>query len=134
MQLCETKPIRVGVSSGKWQVHKAQQCVLRVFPLREETPCGVTTNTAVPCQTKPISPNVRKWARTGDIARDKTCETNPIPGMGRAMVTPSEKEDYDELDQQQRSEKQSQPVVSCRLTVDGGQLYEQSQFLRNCGF
>ena len=24
------------------------------FPLREETPCGVTTNTAVPCQTKPI--------------------------------------------------------------------------------
>ena len=43
-----------GVSSWKWQVARGQGKVLPVFPLREETPCGVTTNTPVPCQTKPI--------------------------------------------------------------------------------
>jgi hypothetical protein len=50
----QTKPISEGVSSWKWQEDRGQ--VLPVFPLREETPCGVTTNTPVPCQTKPICP------------------------------------------------------------------------------
>jgi hypothetical protein len=51
------------VGSGKFQANKDRRRVLRVFPLREETPCGlrraqssrVTTNTAAPCETKPIS-------------------------------------------------------------------------------
>ena len=45
----------VQVGSGKCQGDRGRGQVLRVFALREETPCGVTTNTAVPRQTKPIS-------------------------------------------------------------------------------
>ena len=44
---CETKPIG-RVAGWKWQVNKGPRRVLRGFPLREKTPCGVTTNTAVP--------------------------------------------------------------------------------------
>ena len=63
------------VGSGKFQANKSRRRVLRVFPLREETPCGVTTNTAGPCETKPIgragtlppgtvAPNEANWQRS----------------------------------------------------------------------
>ena len=57
------------MGSGKCQAGKAQRRVLRVFPLREETPCGVTTNTAGPCETKPIPAGGHRWARTGKVAQ-----------------------------------------------------------------
>jgi hypothetical protein len=43
-----------GFGSGKGQANKGRRRAFRGFPLREETPCGVTTNAVVPRQTKPI--------------------------------------------------------------------------------
>ena len=53
------------VGSVESQADKGRRRVLRVFALREETPCGVTTNTPVPRQTKPISIGWNWWQVLG---------------------------------------------------------------------
>jgi hypothetical protein len=82
---CKQSQFRKGfqVGSGKWQGNRGQRGLRRVCPLREETPCGVTTNTAVPYQTKPIrrassdraSPSVKPGGR-----RAKRSQFPPGPG------------------------------------------------------
>ena len=48
----------------------------------------------------------RRTPTTSSPQRARKRETNPIPGMGQAMITPSLKDDYDEFDRHTRSEKQ----------------------------
>ena len=57
------------------------------LPLREETPCGVTTNTAWPCQTNPIGPSGGHRISRGLGPRAPFVQTNPIgPRPGADQV------------------------------------------------
>ena len=78
------------VGSGKGQGNRGQRSLRRVCPVREETPCGVTTNTAVPYQTKPILESCKlevasvTWTGSPGLSTSHfklpACETKPIPG------------------------------------------------------
>ena len=59
------------------------------FRLREETPCGVTTNAAVPCQTKPIREECQvgsgKWQET----RSEATASGSLPALGPEAGVPN---------------------------------------------